>query len=567
MKSFPLVRWVFSLLFFFPLITQGQEAECISLSGTKVKSEIRITSTWKNKEANYQIQKIFTSSTKGTYSVSLRDLHDKKLLSVLPAKDHLTSRSPKLNFKKDKEVPLVLSVKGIPQAGIYTSVLIIKADSGKCKLEIPIVVSLLDPAKVEVSLPGGEFLNVVSPSFINLNKLLPGNKNQKQFYLRLKNDNEHAVKIDSIGLSFMGTNSMEKIGDSSFTFDKELVLEADSDIDIPVKLKKEIDFTPDSYKGEVKVFGENVIGNWAKPFSINVKISAFWAIMLLLLGVVAGRIIRDVQGSKDQIQVMEKFVQIRASVEPLDSGAKVQLLKKLSAIDKKIDKVKTEADRQKVEAELVPLEKQITQVTNLYNLVSYAKTELMGKGKSEEAKKVVEQYKLVRNKILSGDIDAAQLKTELNKIKAIVETTREEAVARSLEVGSDEGEKATQELDLISREIDELSTEIQKSAEEQIEESFGDQVMGFIYRILSFLTGFRTSAMLRYGLYRPLAGLILFLLILTGGFYELYVNGGDTLGQNGLSDYLKLFLWGVISDVFSSSLTENTSVKTLAGIK
>ena len=117
-------------------------------------------------------------------------------------------------------------------------------------------------------------MNMVRHSLINLYGLLPRNKNQEQFYLRLKNSNKHVVKIDSIAFSFMGTNSMEKIGDSSFVYVREVELAPGTDLDLPVKLIGETDFSPDSYKGEVKVFGENVIGNWSKPFSINVKISA-----------------------------------------------------------------------------------------------------------------------------------------------------------------------------------------------------------------------------------------------------------------------------------------------------
>ena len=51
-----------------------------------------------------------------------------------------------------------------------------------------------------------------------------------------------------------------------------------------------------------------------------------------------------------------------------------------------------------------------------------------------------------------------------------------------------------------------------------------------------------------------------FIVLLLLGFNEIYINGGETFGAEGIMDYLKLFLWGVVSDVFSRSLTSDDLV-------
>ena len=82
----------------------------------------------------------------------------------------------------------------------------------------------------------------------------------------------------------------------------------------------------------------------------------------------------------------------------------------------------------------------------------------------------------------------------------------------------------------------------------------------FFFRAMQWISGVSMSARFLYGFIRPLVTLATFIVLLLLGFDEIYVNGGETFGAAGIMDYLKLFLWGVVSDVFSRSLTSDDLV-------
>lgn len=75
------------------------------------------------------------------------------------------------------------------------------------------------------------------------------------------------------------------------------------------------------------------------------------------------------------------------------------------------------------------------------------------------------------------------------------------------------------------------------------------------------------NAKWRYWLFRPIANFILFSILVYVGLHELYIKGGDTFGSEGFFDYLKLFIWGTVSNVTSRALTSNNQIMQLIGKK
>ena len=162
---------------------------------------------------------------------------------------------------------------------------------------------------------------------------------------------------------------------------------------------------------------------------------------------------------------------------------------------------------------------------------------------------VLQEFNSVRDEILAGaSMEAIDGSFEKLQVAVKEATASSSGGSRSI-LGDDNDRSLTSEMQKTRKGLEEFSVSTQ-SVELSGWEKFQNQVL----RFLNFVSGIKVSARVRYGLFRPIIGLTTFIVLVLLGFQEIYIDGGATFGAEGVYDYLKLFLWGIISDVFSRSL-------------
>ena len=284
---------------------------------------------------------------------------------------------------------------------------------------------------------------------------------------------------------------------------------------------------PDRYQGSIRLKVENSDDPVKVNATIEVRYGPILPLLVILLGVVVGRLALAMQTPEAQMQ-MRLFGRYHSlfheSQEVKNPDARAKLDEDLQEIYKQINLAnKTESeltkDLDKIEAFIdfmVRLEGLEAKVRKLED--DDAKQRLLGKLES------------ARQKILAGKIDEA--KPLLKEVEDDLSTaSRQPAVAA-------EESRLMAALNRLDRIYQAPS-----------------MAPWWGPRVMAWLAGTQiTSLELKYWLLRPLLFLLLLVLLSLAGLKALYVDGGSIFGASGIYDFLGLFLWGLSADVAQRTL-------------
>lgn len=462
-----------------------------------------------------------------------------------------------------------VTVSNVTNPGRYLGTLrMLQSGAAKdCFRERSLELDLMVPDQVTVAdVDQSITINTARKTF--LVQLLPQKVRQDGLAVQVNNAGPTSVRFRDFSLALKGRQTQETIG-------KEDVIWENPNVEITPGGNALLRFRfadsmhaalpADEFAGSIRLHLRHSQESLTVPVTIFAKTGVWGAILALVIGIGLGRMLKSVNAGQDQIQLMERYVPMRAKVDEIsDPKAKAVLRKSLDDLEKKIDKVSTPADREQLEAAVEKLEQKIGQMHQLNTKVHQLMAEFRRKRVPDNSVKSVEaEVNKLRDAILDEQSAAIQ------KGMVAVETLAKEAFAKGRrsrgglgqEISEETGEPLPVEPDEQEQQMADMSSLdalIDASREEdQQAASFWARAETWFFKIMNWMTGVRVTARVRYGFFRPLVTLVAFIVILMLGFQEIYIEGGQTFGSNGLYDHLKLFLWGAVSDVFSRSLTSD----------
>ncbi|MEM9987740.1 MAG: hypothetical protein AAF804_21835, partial [Bacteroidota bacterium] len=310
----------------------------------------------------------------------------------------------------------------------------------------------------------------------------------------------------------------------------------------------------DSYTGQLRLHFDGYQGHVSVPVNLYARIGVLGALITLLLGIAVGRMMKDVNNAQPQLELFDQLVPIQNSIDDLkhDEVSIIQLRGELKKLEKEINQVDSEAQAAEVGPKLLALEQKADQITRMEQLYVRVKEQFAAAGPSiakTHHTSVLKEFNTVRDEILAGaSMEAIDGSFEKLQVAVKEATASASSGTRSI-LGDDSDRSLTSEMQKTRKGLEEFSVSTQ-AVELSSWEKFQNQVLRFLH----FISGIKVSARVRYGLFRPIIGLTTFIVLVLLGFQEIYIDGGATFGAEGVYDYLKLFLWGIISDVFSRSL-------------
>lgn len=407
-------------------------------------------------------------------------------------------------------------------------------------------------------------VKVVSPSLLNW--LVPSKIRHSGLYFRVENPSEDSIEIKDFSLSLKGNATQSVLTESDISWENENKTIPPGGLRmLEFKLEPEHSLDADQYNGQLRLYFEK-----NQPLSIPVtmfsRIGVFGAIIILLLGIVVGRMMKDVNNSQEQIELMDRFIPIRAKVDQLQGKtARNSLSEELKKLEADINKVIKEEDKAPVEKKMAILEKKVTNTEKLEVLDKLIKEfSTKPEGEGLDYSELSREVKAAQSEILAEN-DKAVLKhfETIQKLFADLQAPSSKGGGMG-DDDDEETEAVSSELgDSIQKEIEKTLNEFKgKKTQEETDTSdytFWQKAEVIFFRVMKLLTGIKVTARVRYGLFRPLVSLATFTVIVLIGFQEIYIKGGDTFGMEGIYDYLKLFLWGIVSDVFSRTLTGDST--------
>ena len=314
----------------------------------------------------------------------------------------------------------------------------------------------------------------------------------------------------------------------------------------------------DQYQGELRVYFKDYPEPLSLPLTVSARAGSFWVIVTLLLGILLGRLIKDLNKAQGQIALMRRLVSLRAEVELLsDKLAQKQLWDDLSRLETDINGVFSDEAKLEVENKFPPLEKKIQQARELEALFERMGEQFKtAEASAEEKQQASQQFRLVRDMVLDGKETEAM--EGLKKLDDMISAQAEKSKGFFDELAAPAAEA-------MKRQFAKMVQSLQGEGPGQQEGKEPGMMEKFFFQAMQLLSGVKISARVRYGFIRPLVTLATFIVLLLLGLNEIYIQAGDTFGSEGLLDYLKVFLWGVVSDVFSRSLTTDDAVASFLG--
>lgn len=475
--------------------------------------------------------------------------------------DNISLSAHSLSIGAGKTASLIFSAENVSQPGRYAGVLELGQKDGSCQWEIPITLAISREGQVQIQEDGKALsLKTVAPSWLNF--LLPPSIRQEGINFRVENEGPGAVTMDSFSLVLIGENTQDALTESFVSWenaDKNLHASELEMLSFRFQGEKEQKLKPDLYQGELRVYFRDYPAPLSLPVTLAARAGSFWVLVALLLGIVLGRLIKDLNRAQGQISLVRRLLPLRTQVEQLaDKLARKQLWDELSRLETEINSVFSDEAREEVEKKFAPLEKKIQQARELDALFERMQEQYKTAEPEPEVKQQAsQQFRLVRDMILDGK--EAEAMEGLKKLDSMASAQAEKSKGFFDEAVAPAAEAMKQQFAKLIQSLQEPGPAQQEAGKEP------GMMEKFFFRAMQVLSGVKISARVRYGLIRPLVSLATFAVLLLLGLNEIYIQAGDTFGSEGLLDYLKVFLWGVVSDVFSRSLTSDEAVASFIG--
>jgi hypothetical protein len=455
------------------------------------------------------------------------------------------------------EVPKDFQVKvnGIKSPGTYEGQieLLLPGQKRSEAMVIPLtVMAKAKPALVPVK--GGEQVRrqlvrcswVLDCALAHL--LLPASAFQNQWQLKLDNPIEAPVSLTSTEVVLEGQQTGYQITKAEVEPPSSpATLAANQIISLPLKWKRS-QIPPDRYTGWVYLTLDGREERLAIPVDLNMRIGPLLPLLVLLVGIVLGRLFKYMQEKgipqSDALGKVNELEQEIAEADPEDQKILTPMVKEVRKSVYQMDLDTVTAKVEAIADRLNCLKRLRTMEQKLEPKKQHPKVG----GENGILQKIAQARSLIG---LSSD------EKGLEQAKTLLEEIQAEAVKLGTAMmGSDKQPDAA--LTATAQEAKEAAAAVGHAVQAEARKAPALPMWVVqLRRSLIFLSGVSSAVRAEATLWvvRPLLSLALLFGLSVVGIRALYVEKGATFGADPFADYLGLVLWGLSADVASRSLS------------
>ena len=413
--------------------------------------------------------------------------------------------------------------------------------TGDCPTqELPFSIQIIDPAAVRLEFIGDDpSTNLIVQSWGN--GWWPEQYNRSGFPFFVHNDGKVPIQLDGISLTAMGMQS----GHVLAVANDSASITVGPGQRMPVQLQiDEVDLA-DSYIGDLSVSVNGSSQPVTTSVTTNIKEGTFKALIWLILGFFSAYLFYLRDRFSGRLEIVGQLKNVRMLIAEVGHpDAKNGLM----AESRKIERDLQFKDEETVKASAQQLREKALGIVEAEELADRYVGQL---SKSEEDKKIHKElhdrFEEIFRLYLSGDMDGAKAKQQE------MSTFWNETLAKKSRSGG-RTRSAPSAPGAIVNERD------AKTGEEETEEAAPPPLLKkpasppWYQRLEKYIIGFRRwwQWFINWWLV-PITQFVAFLLVVYTGLNAVYM-GDLTFGVNGLVDYIKLFLYAMVTNVFSEEV-------------
>jgi hypothetical protein len=316
-------------------------------------------------------------------------------------------------------------------------------------------------------------------------------------------------------------------------------LPANSSVPVELEILNRDALPPDRYIGSLRLGLKDADSPIPVSLTIDVRDAPWLPLVVLLLGVMVGRLIKNMSAPEAvlQVKLLKRLYRLQNAVQSLQSERDCEILQgRLDDLRARIESANE--TEQALTQELDKLEVGVRLLRRLEELERQTSL-LSNAALRAEIKDKIDAATMA---LLKDQVEECQrLITEIEvSLRQAYENVADDAVADA-HIGSALN---------FAREASTVSTEA-REAHDAPPPPQPDRPT----QLLAMLAGTDLmSADARYWVWRPIFFLLFLLLLTMLGLKTLYIDGGANFGGGGVYDYLGLFLWGLSADVVQRTL-------------
>lgn len=368
-------------------------------------------------------------------------------------------------------------------------------------------------------------------------RLLPASAHLNQLELKFDNPVAAPATILNTAVAIQGNLTQYPLPSQALALPNEVVtLPPQAIASIPLTLDRSA-MPPEQYVGAIYLTQAAQSNRLVLPVNLSVRSGPLLPIVIILLGVLLGRLfkyMKEVGGP--QAEIRKKVYRLEADIKALAPGDR-QILRPMVAETRKL------VYRQQLEA----ADAQVTLIQSRLAVLQQLRImedQLYDRQQRREEIPAdsFEQIQAARDLIAQGQDDAAT--TAMTNILESFATAR----------GPGDTGGASESA------LWQVMVNLDKSARNAIAEAETPKPLTKLERVQQFLVTLvglsdQARAEATYWFVRPLLYLVLLIGLTIVGLNTLYIEQGEFFGARPMADYLVLLLWGLSADVASRSLT------------
>jgi hypothetical protein len=366
--------------------------------------------------------------------------------------------------------------------------------------------------------------------------LLPASAFQDQRLIYLDNPNQATVSLTSAEVILQGKQTNYQITKTEVEPPlSPQTLAANKIISLPLNWKRS-QIPPDRYTGTVYLTMEGREGRLSIPVDLSMRIGPAIPILVLLVGIVLGRLFKYMQEKGiPQSDALAKVYEVQNMIAQVDQ----QDQEILSPMVNKIRNSISQMDLETVNADLVKIKERLNCLTSLRKI----EQQLEGMeqdpdvgGENGLLAKINEARKWIK---FENDDQAKELLQQIQQ--SIINLSK-------VMMGADQQPDPS-----LTAAANEAAAAILAAARQKTK----SDRFAWLRRLLIAIAGVSNELRAETTLWivRPLLSLTLLVGLSLVGIRALYVEKGMTFGADPFSNYLELILWGLSADVASRSLS------------
>ena len=450
-----------------------------------------------------------------------------------------------VSLESDQPFDVKVTVNDVKRAGVYTGALSLLAPGQSMTDAISVPLELTVNAKPNIK-------PVVADQAFQITRcdplydcwlaalLLSGSSTRDERHVLLDNQASQPANVRESTAVMLGGRTGAVVTAPDVVVGPVSTLPAEKVTSVPVTIQRSL-LSADRYQGKLRFLVDGLDEPVTINTTIDVRNGPLGALIAVLLGIIVGRMARNMETPVAQkwVKLLPRYYELQADIDRLeDLETRKQLAKDLKTAKNSIDSRKDTEDV--ASALLDALAAKIAYLLELQQIEVDLKQ--LPESIQAQGAKLAKQ---ARRYYLGNEIDKAQV--EVGKLQRLMEDARSDSLMGMGDAIADVWRRITDALAAVT-------LVALKSSQAALEKASRFQASAK-RRTLAFLSGlFLMNAETDYWFIRPILSIVLLIVLGLLGLQTLYVNAGATFGVNGLYDYLGLFLWGITADVAQRTL-------------